>query len=76
MIYKKRPTRVGTGFFFGYCLATIFIFRFFVEFCKEVQVDFEQGMTLDMGQWLSIPFMILGVACMVGGPWLRRFRES
>ena len=75
-IYKKRSTLVGTGFFFGYCLATIFIFRFFVEFCKEVQVDFEQGMMLDMGQWLSIPFIVLGVSCMIGGPWLRRFQEK
>lgn len=64
-IYKKFPKRVGTGFYFGYCLATIFTFRFFVEFIKEVQVDFEQGMTLDMGQWLSIPFMIIGIYYMI-----------
>ena len=70
------PKRVGTGYFFGYCLATIFTFRFFVEFCKEVQVGFEERMTLDMGQWLSIPFMVLGIACMIGGPWLRRFQEK
>lgn len=64
-IYRKFPKRVGTGFYFGYCLATIFTFRFFVEFIKEVQVDFEQGMTLDMGQWLSIPFMIIGIYYMI-----------
>lgn len=64
-IYRKIPRRVGTGFYFGYCLATIFTFRFFVEFIKEVQVDFEQGMTLDMGQWLSIPFMIIGIYYMI-----------
>jgi prolipoprotein diacylglyceryltransferase len=51
---------VGSGFYFGFCLATIFTFRFLVEFCKEVQVDFEQGMALDMGQILSIPFMLIG----------------
>ena len=39
-------------------------------FLKDVQVDFERGMTLDMGQWLSIPFVIIGVACMIGGRWL------
>lgn len=76
IIYKKNIHRVGTGYFFGYCLATIFTFRFFVEFYKEVQVDFEQNMTLDMGQWLSIPFIVLGVACMIGGPWLRKFGEE
>ena len=65
VLYKRMPRKVGTGFFFGYCLTTIFTFRFFVEFCKEVQSDFEVGMALDMGQLLSIPFVILGVWCMV-----------
>ena len=64
-LYKRMPHKVGTGFFFGYCLTNIFAFRFFVEFFKEVQSDFEVGMTLDMGQLLSIPFVILGVWCMV-----------
>lgn len=58
------PTRVGSGFYFGYCLATIFIFRFFVEFLKKEQVSFEQGMALDMGQILSIPLIIVGCWCM------------
>ena len=60
LIYKKHKDMVGSGFYFGFCLATIFPFRFFVEFCKEVQVDFEEGMALDMGQILSIPFMLIG----------------
>lgn len=64
-IYKKLPKLVGTTFYFGYCLATIFTFRFFIEFLKEVQSEFEKSMTLDMGQWLSIPFMIIGTACMI-----------
>lgn len=61
---QTSPTAVGTGFYFGFCLASIFTFRFFVEFLKKEQVDFEQGMLLDMGQLLSIPFVILGVWCM------------
>lgn len=65
LLYKKFPKKVGTGFFFGYCLATIFTFRFFVEFLKEVQVAFEENMSLDMGQWLSIPFVIIGVISMI-----------
>jgi prolipoprotein diacylglyceryl transferase len=60
LIYKKHKDMIGSGFYFGFCLATIFTFRFFVEFCKEVQVDFEEGMALDMGQILSIPFMLIG----------------
>ncbi len=59
------PTAVGSGFYFGFCLASIFTFRFFVEFLKKEQVDFEQGMLLDMGQILSVPFVIIGIACMV-----------
>ena len=52
------------GFFFGLCLTEIFIFRFFVEFLKEEQVDFEKTMALNMGQWLSIPFILIGLYFM------------
>jgi phosphatidylglycerol---prolipoprotein diacylglyceryl transferase len=38
----------------------LFTVRFFIEFIKEVQVEFETGMVLNMGQWLSIPFIIAG----------------
>ncbi len=52
------------GFFFGLCLTEIFTFRFFIEFLKESQVSFQDSMTLNMGQWLSIPFVIIGVYFM------------
>lgn len=52
------------GFFFGLCLTEIFTFRFFIEFLKENQVNFEDSMSLNMGQWLSIPFVIIGVYFM------------
>lgn len=61
LIYRRRKDMVGTGFYFGFCLASIFVFRFFIEFCKEVQVDFENGMALDMGQILSIPIALVGL---------------
>ncbi len=66
-LYKKMPQRVGTGFYFGLCLAYIFTFRFFIEYFKEVQEAFEQGLPFDMGQILSIPFIIIGVWYMVKG---------
>ena len=66
-LYKKMPQRVGTGFYFGLCLAYIFTFRFFIEYYKEVQEAFEEGLPFDMGQILSIPFIIIGVYCMVKG---------
>ena len=65
LIYRKHKDKIGSGFYFGFCIATIFTFRFFIEFCKEVQVDFEQGMTFDMGQLLSIPFIIGGIWLML-----------
>ena len=64
-VYKKHPERVGTGFYFGLCLTYIFTARFFIEFTKEIQEAFEASLPLDMGQLLSIPFVILGVVCML-----------
>jgi prolipoprotein diacylglyceryl transferase len=65
ILYKKMPQKVGTGFYFGLCLAYIFTFRFFIEYFKEVQEAFEEGLPFDMGQILSIPFIIIGVYCMI-----------
>ena len=56
-----QNARVGTGLYFGLCLTLIFTFRFFIEFIKKEQVDFEKGMMLDMGQLLSIPFVLVGL---------------
>ena len=66
LLYKKRKekTIIGSGFFFGYCLTLIFTFRFFVEFIKEVQVDFEHQLALDMGQILSLPLVAIGLYFM------------
>lgn len=52
---EKQP-----GFLFGWFLMLIFGSRFFVEFLKEPQVGFESSMALNMGQWLSIPFVLAG----------------
>ncbi len=66
-LYRKYNDRMGKGLSLGYCLFTIFTFRFFVEFIKEEQVAFEEGMTLIMGQWLSLPFIIIGLYYMIKG---------
>jgi prolipoprotein diacylglyceryltransferase len=55
---------VGSGFFFGLCLTLIFTARIFIEYTKENQVDFENGMFFNMGQLLSVPFVILGLWCI------------
>ena len=61
---EKASLPYHRGFFFGLCLTEIFVFRFFIEFLKEDQVDFERTMALNMGQWLSIPFILIGIYFM------------
>ena len=53
---EKRP-----GLIFGTFLVGIFLSRFFIEFIKNDQEAFEADMVLNMGQWLSIPFVLLGL---------------
>ena len=67
--------RVGSGFYFGICLFLIFSSRIFVELTKENQVDFESGMMFNMGQLLSVPFVLLGLYCMFGGKYCRNLSE-
>jgi prolipoprotein diacylglyceryltransferase len=67
--------RVGSGFYFGLCLFLIFFSRIFVELTKENQVDFESGMMFNMGQLLSVPFVLLGLYCMFGGKYCRKLSE-
>ena len=69
---KLSTKKVGSGFFFGLVLTLIFTFRFFIEYTKADQVDFEAGMLFNMGQLLSVLFIIIGVACMIGGKWMQR----
>jgi prolipoprotein diacylglyceryl transferase len=75
-IYKNKREKWNDGFLFGMFLVLIFTFRFFVEFLKEVQSSFEAGMILDMGQLLSIPFVILGVIFIVRSFKKRKSTES
>jgi len=65
LLYHKKRDHIPTGFLFGLALVFIFLARFFIEFYKEKQVEFEAQMTLDMGQWLSLPFVLTGLAVMI-----------
>ncbi|NHF58641.1 hypothetical protein FK220_004780 [Flavobacteriaceae bacterium TP-CH-4] len=49
------------GLILGVFLVVFFLARFLIEFFKENQVGFEDAMTLNMGQILSIPFIIVGL---------------
>ena len=64
-IYWKRLDKVHRGFFFGLFLVGCFGMRFLIEFIKEPQVGFEEGMALNMGQLLSIPFVLAGIALLI-----------
>lgn len=64
-IYYHKLDKVHRGFFFGLFMVGCFGMRFLIEFIKERQVDFEEGMILDQGQLLSIPFIIAGIAMLV-----------
>ena len=61
-VARRRP-----GILFGIGLIGIFLTRFFIEFIKTEQEAFEQGWLLDMGQWLSIPFILLGIYMIYRG---------
>ena len=64
-IYKKHNGKLNEGYLSGLLMVMIFVFRFFVEFFKEVQEPFEVGMPLDMGQILSIPIIIVGIYLII-----------
>ncbi|HOO85081.1 MAG TPA: prolipoprotein diacylglyceryl transferase [Prolixibacteraceae bacterium] len=63
--YWKTNVKSKTGFLTGVFFIMVFIARFFIEFIKEDQEAFEAGMALNMGQWLSIPFVLGGIVLVV-----------
>ncbi len=66
ILYIRAQGRIKEGRLFGLFLILVFTARFFIEFIKEDQVAFEAGMKLNLGQWLSIPFVLTGL-----GFWIR-----
>ena len=69
-LYRYTKVAKREGFIFGGAMVGIFLPRFLIEFIKINQVAFEKGMTLNMGQWLSVPFILIGVAIMLWA-WYR-----
>lgn len=63
--YIKQEGKTKTGFIFGVFLILLFAARFLIEYVKEPQVEFEKAMALNMGQWLSVPFILAGVFFVV-----------
>jgi prolipoprotein diacylglyceryltransferase len=69
-VYWKTEKRHQPGYLFGAFMMLVWGVRFFLEFIKESQGGFESalGQSLSTGQWLSIPFVLIG-AYFVFRPW-------
>lgn len=65
LLYWRKRLIVRHGALFGIFMVCVFGFRIFIEHFKENQEAFEDSMTLNMGQWLSVPMVIIGVASIV-----------
>ena len=64
-LYWKTDKKNRTGYLFGVFLVLLWTIRFFVEFVKKSQGGFEESLgLLSTGQWLSIPFIIIGLYFM------------
>ncbi|MDE6581672.1 MAG: prolipoprotein diacylglyceryl transferase [Duncaniella sp.] len=64
-MYWKKNAECRPGLIFGVFFIGIFLPRFLIEFIKNDQVAFESTMTLNMGQWLSVPFILIGVGLVI-----------
>ena len=64
-LYHWRLDKMYRGSFVGLFLVVCFGSRFLIEFVKNPQVEFEESMLLNMGQLLSIPFVLLGIGFLV-----------
>lgn len=66
-LFKKKRDRLKNGFFFGLATVLFVIARFIIEFVKENQVGFENGMTFNLGQLLSLPYLVVGIGFIIYG---------
>lgn len=66
-LYRKEFARRYQGLLSGIYLFLTFLARFFLEWVKENQEPFEAAMTINMGQWLSIPMMLGGLGLVMWG---------
>ena len=72
LIWYKHRVKTQEGLLFSLMLILLFTFRFIHEFFKENQEAFENNMSLNMGQWLSIPLAILGIILLFN---LKKFNK-
>jgi prolipoprotein diacylglyceryltransferase len=75
-LYKRKQGKTTNGIFFGIFLILMFTFRFLVEFLKENQVSAEQNMFFNIGQLLSIPFIMAGIVIVIIALYKKRAPET
>jgi len=69
IFYRKKHMEVRNGFMFSSFMIALFTARFLIEFVKNDQVAFEAGLSFNMGQLLSLPFIIAGIGILI---WTKR----
>lgn len=72
-LYYKAKGHPREGLLFGLFLILTFTMRFLIEFIKNDQVNFEKNMSLNMGQILSIPFVLAGIGLLV---YIYKYRKT
>jgi prolipoprotein diacylglyceryltransferase len=65
LMYWKTKAKDYMGLLVGVFFVMVFTARFLVEFIKEDQEAFEATMSLNMGQWLSVPFIVSGIIIII-----------
>jgi len=65
LLYKRKDFAEKHGLMLGAFLIMVFTARFFIEFFKQNQEAFEEGMSLNMGQILSIPAIVCGIVLVI-----------
>ena len=74
-IYNKSKLSLKKGFIFGFFLLTLFTIRFVVEYVKESQGGIEKTLgIISTGQWLSIPFIIIGILLMINSFIIKKYK--
>ena len=74
LIYNKSKLSMKKGFIFGFFLITLFTIRFVVEYVKESQGGIEKTLgIISTGQWLSIPFIIIGILLMINSFIIKKY---
>lgn len=74
-IWRKKKAALSEGFLFGLFMVLLFTLRFLDEFLKENQEAFEDSLPINMGQILSIPFVIAGIFLIFRSQKTRKSKE-